>query len=227
MAPTTRTAARNGSTATTRSSSATPSRGGPLRRPGRHNSGRIAAGLALIALSCLGAATLYSSAADRVEVIGIARDIPPGATVTEADLRKISISTGSGLQTLPVERASEVVGRTAGTGLTAGSLLNPDQLADGPALPAGTVLVGAVLKAGQYPVGLRIGDTVEIVETPAPDSTGSRDPESQGVGTVTDQSDLADGQSSRTVSIAVPPDDSARISAAGAAGRLSLVVTSP
>ena len=139
----------------------------------------------------------------------------------------MSISTGSVVRVVPAERAAEVIGRTAPAGLTAGSLLNPDQLSDGPALPEGTVLVGAVLKGGQFPVGLSIGDTVEIVETTAPDTTGAGEPIQRGTGTVTDLADSADGQTLRTVSIAVPAEDAAVISAAGAAGRLSLVVTAP
>jgi len=37
---------------------------------------------------------LFSNAADRVAVIAVARDVAPGAAVTEADLRNVSISTG-------------------------------------------------------------------------------------------------------------------------------------
>jgi hypothetical protein len=181
----------------------------------------------VLALSALGAVTLFSSAADRTVVIGVARDVPPGAAITEADLREVSISTGSGLRVVQVEAAADVIGRTALVGLVAGSLLNPDQLTDGPALAEGTVLVGAALKSGQFPVGLAIGDSVEIVETTTPDATGGGEPVSRGTGRVTDLSDSADGQSLRTVSIAVPTEQAAVISAAGAAGRVSLVVTAP
>lgn len=229
MSTATRTPTRNGSTPT----GAPPRRTGTAstptgRRPAaRRNTGRIALGLVVLALSVLGAVTLFSSAADRTAVIGVARDVPHGAVITQADLREVSVSAGSGLRIVPAERATGVVGRTAPGGLTAGSLLNPDQLSDGPPLAEGTVLVGAVLKGGQFPVGLTIGDSVEIVETTAPDATGAGEPVSRGTGTVTDLSDSVDGQSLRTVSIAVQAEDAAVISAAGAAGRVSLVVTAP
>lgn len=229
MSIATRPTHRNGSTpAGPVSRSTEPAPKQPGRRPAaRRNTGRIALGLVVLVLSVLGAVTLFSSAADRTVVIGVARDVSPGAVVTETDLREVSISAGSGLRVVPAERAADVVGRTAPTGLTAGSLLNPHQLSDGPALAEGTVLVGAVLKGGQFPVGLAIGDSVEVVETTAPDAAGAGEPVSRGTGTVIDLSDSADGQSLRTVSIAVPAEDAAVISAAGAAGRVSLVVTAP
>ena len=192
--------------------------------PGRRNTGRIALGAVVLVLSALGAVTLFSSAADRTTVVAVARDVPPGAEITEADLREVSISAGNGLQVVPVDAADEVIGRTAPAGLTAGSLLNPDSLSDGPVLPEGTVLVGAVLKDGQFPVGLTIGDSVEIVETTTPDVTGAGEPVSRGTGTVTDLADSVDGQSARSASIAVSADDAAAISSAGASGRVSLVV---
>lgn len=229
MSIATRPAPRNGSSPT----GATPRNAAPssiqrTRKPaGRRNTGRIALGVVVLALSALAAVTLFSSAADRTAVIGVARDVPSGAVLTEADLREVPISAGSALRVVAAEDAADVIGRTASVGLVAGSLLNPDQLSDGPALVEGTVLVGAVLKGGQFPVGLAIGDPVEIVETTAPDATGAGEPVSRGRGTVADLSDSTDGQSLHTVSIAVPADDAAVISAAGAAGRVSLVVIAP
>jgi hypothetical protein len=145
--------------------------------------------------------------------------------VTEADLRNVSISTGEGLDTIDVGDVDRVIGRTAVHGLTAGSLVTPAQLADGPAYADGSVLVGALLSSGQFPVDLEVGDTVQIIETTAPDATGSGDALARGVGTVAALTEALEGQSDRTVSIAVPGDDAAAISAAGAAGRVSLVVT--
>jgi hypothetical protein len=183
--------------------------------------------LVVVVLSALGAVTLFSSVAHRTTVIGVARDVPPGAVVAKADLRELSISTTAGLRTVPAEDASKVVGRTAVVGLTAGSLLNSDQIADSPSLPKGTVIVAAALKAGQFPVGMKIGDHVQIVETTTPNADGAGDPTSRGAGTVTAIGDSADGQDLHSASIAVPADDATSISAAGAAGRVSLVVTSP
>jgi len=181
----------------------------------------------VLVLSILGAMVLFSSATDRTAVIGVARDVPAGQVITRDDLREISISGGSGLDTIPADSASRVVGRTASVSLSAGSLVVPGQLIDGPQWPDGTVIAGAVLKPGQYPVGLAIGDPVEVVETTPPDATGAGRPVSRGVATVVDMQEGSDGQSLLAVSLAVPDEDSAVIASAGADGRLSLVVTSP
>lgn len=199
----------------------------PPRSPRSRSTARIAIGVLVIALSALGAAVLFSSAADRVTVIGVARDVPIGQKITEEDLREVSIAGGSGLQSIPADDAATVIGRTASVQLIGGSLLNPGQLADGPSLPEGTVIAGAVLKGGQYPVGLSIGDTVDVVETTSPDASGVGEPVVRGRATVTDIAEPDDGQSQLLVSLAVPSDAATAVSSAGAAGRISLVVTAP
>lgn len=192
---------------------------------GRRNNGRIAVGVLVVALSALGAAVVFSSATDRVAVIGIARDVPAGQAITESDLREVSLSGGEGLSTIAVANAEQVVGRTAAVALSKGALLTDAQLDDTSALPEGSVVAGAVLAPGQYPVGLAVGDTVDVVETTAPDASGVGDPVSRGSASVLDLADSIDGQGLLTVSLAIAADDAAAISSAGAAGRVSLVVT--
>ena len=192
---------------------------------GRRNNGRIAVGVLVVALSALGAAVVFSSATDRVAVIGIARDVPAGQAITESDLREVSLSGGDGLATIAVADAEQVVGRTAAVSLSKGALLTGAQLTDGAALPEGSVITGAVLAPGQYPVGLAVGDTVDVVETTAPDASGVGEPVSRGSASVLDLADSIDGQGLLTVSLAIAADDAAAISSAGAAGRVSLVVT--
>lgn len=230
-APATRTAPRNGATHTIQGGGGTasiPRSAAPTQpRRSRRNTGRIALGLLVLTMSALGAVVVFSSAADRVAVIGIARDVPVGKAITESDLREVSISGGDGIRTIPADDASKVVGQNATAELVRGSLLNPDQLTDGPSLPDGTVVAGAVLKSGQFPVGLAIGDSVDVIETTAPDATGAGEPVSRGPATVVDLSESADGQSLLTVSLAVPSESATAISSAGASGRLSLVVTAP
>ena len=89
------------------------------------------------------------------------------------------------------------------------------------------MIAGAVLKGGQYPVGLSIGDTVDVVETTSPDASGVGEPVVRGRATVTDIAEPDDGQSQLLVSLAVPSDAATAVSSAGAAGRISLVVTAP
>ncbi len=225
-----RSVSRNGTTPTTPSGRSGPPTGTSpkaAKSPRSRNTGRVAIGLIVLALSALGAVVLFSSAADRVAVIGIDRNVEVGQKLTEADLREVSIAGGGGLRSISADDAGSVVGRTATVRLLAGSLLNPDQIADGPTLPEGTVIAGAVLKGGQYPVGLAIGDTVDVIETTTPDASGAGQPVVRGTATVIDIAEPDDGQSQMLVSLAVPADSATAVSAAGAAGRLSLVVTAP
>lgn len=223
-----RSVSRNGTTPTTsRSGPRTGTGPQAAKSPRSRNTGRVAIGLIVLALSALGAVVLFSSAADRVAVICIDRNVEVGQKLTEADLREVSIAGGSGLRSISADDARSVVGRTATVRLLAGSLLNPDQIADGPTLPEGTVIAGAVLKGGQYPVGLAIGDTVDVIETTTPDASGAGQPVVRGTATVIDIAEPDDGQSQMLVSLAVPADSATAVSAAGAAGRLSLVVTTP
>ena len=181
----------------------------------------------VLVLSMLGAMVLFSSATDRIAVIGVAHDVPAGQVITEGDLREVSISGGAGLTTILASDASRVVGQTAAVTMSAGSLVAPGQLTDESTAPGGTVIAGAVLKPGQYPVGLAVGDSVQVVETTSPDATGAGQPLSRGTATVMELDEWSDGQSLLAMSLAIPPKDAAAISSAGAAGRLSVVVTSP
>ena len=196
----------------------------PARRPRRWNTTRALVGVVVIAICTIGAMTLFSSAADRTSVIVLARDVPAGAVIAESDLGSVSVSAGSRLKTVPTAGADRVVGRTAAADLAAGSLLNPDQVIDAPALPAGTVVASAVLKDGQAPVDLAVGDVVDIVETTAVDAFGVGEARSRGTGQVVALSHPGDGENASVVSLAVPSDAAVAVSAAGAAGRLSLVV---
>ncbi len=226
----TRAVPRNGQTraAQGRAATSTSRPLAPAQSPKpRRNTGRIVLGILVLAMSALGAVVLVSSASHRVAVLGIARDVPVGKTLTASDLHEVSISGGDGLHAVSADDPSRVVGRTAKVGLVAGSLLSRDQLTDQPARRDGTVVAGAVLKGGQFPVDLAIGDAVNVIETTAPDATGAGEPISRGTATVLDLSQSRDGQGLITVSLAVPSASATAISSAGAAGRLSLVVTGP
>ena len=181
-------------------------------------------GLLLLVVCVIASMSLYGAAAERTQVIALARDVPAGAELAEADLDAVSIGFADGLATIPAERAADVIGKVATVDLAAASLLVDSQLSDGSALPDGTVIVGAVLKDGQSPLGLSIGDDVELVEVPAAGAIDGSEPMARGRAVVLDLADDAEGQGARRVSLAVARDDSKAVAAAGADGRLSLIV---
>lgn len=192
---------------------------------GRRNRARMALGVVVLVLCVLGAITLYGNASDRIEVLAVRRSVAPGQQITAEDVRSVSISSDSTLQTLSASQRSDVIGQIAAVGLVPGSLLAPTQISDGPRVPAGTVITGATLKPGQFPIGLRAGDNVLLIETPLATATGAAaEPLERGSARVLDVEELDDASATIAVSLVVPDDAASPVASAGAGGRLTLVV---
>ncbi len=134
------------------------------RPPGhRRNRAAVVLGLLLVVGFGLGAAALYASAGQRDAVLAMAREVPAGARITDADLRVARVQADSSTTPVPVSARSQVVGRVARVGLVPGSLLTPAHLAPkGEGLPAGQSVVALLLQFGQAPA-LSPGDRVIVV----------------------------------------------------------------
>jgi hypothetical protein len=185
----------------------------------------MAVGLVVMVLCTLIAMTLYQHATRRIEVLAVRRSVAAGQQITAADLETVAISSDSAVQTLSAARRSAVVGRIAAVGLVPGSLLSPNQISAGPRVPPGMVITGATLKPGQFPLGLRAGDEVMLVETLPATATGApADPIGRGTARVLEVESLKDSNSSIAASLIVPVDVAATVASAGAAGRINLVV---
>ena len=192
---------------------------------GRRNRARMMVGLVVLVLCVLGAITLYGKASDRIEVLAVRRPVAPGQQITAEDIGTVSITVDSNLRTMSVSQRAEVVGQIALVGLVPGSLLAPSQINDGPRVPAGMVITGATLKPGQFPIGLRAGDDVLLVETPLTTATGAAaEPITRGNAQVLEVERLDNATSSLAVSLIVPATSASSIASAGAGGRLTLVV---
>lgn len=194
-------------------------------RSGQRNRTRMALGLVVVVLCVLIAMTLYRHATNRDEVIAVRRPIAAGQQITASDVETVAISTDPAVLTVAASRQGDVIGQIATVGLLPGSLLSPNQISAGPRVPPGMVIAGATLKPGQFPIGLRPGDHVMLVETSPSTATGAPgDPIRRGIARVLEVEQLKDSSSSIAVSLIVPVNDAATVAAAGAAGRLNLVV---
>src|SRR4051812_8056512 len=138
---------------------------GVLRAPpvvpvrGRRRPGLLAAGLMLAALGGLVSVWLVNSAAHRVPVLVVARDVAAGTTITDADLARTDVSVDADVRTVPAREAPRVVGRVAAADLAPGQLLDPASLTDAGAPGPGEVLVVLSLPAARMPArGLHSGD---------------------------------------------------------------------
>lgn len=190
----------------------------PLRA--RRNTRWIAAGVLAICLGGLGAAVLFTNVANAQSVIAITHTVYRDQVIGPDDLRVVSVVPAPGVDTVPVAELEEIVGRTALTDLTEGSLLNPRAFGD-PVVALGTARVGLKLAPGRLPsTALPPGTTVMLV--PA-GRDGAEPPEGPSVAATVAgaASVLADGSS--VIDVTVPQNEAERVARLAAADQLVLI----
>jgi hypothetical protein len=176
----------------------------------------LALGAALVVLSGVLVAWALSRASDRVDVVRMARRVPAGQTLTEADLTVTPVAIDSGVSGLvPAASLDELVGRVAAVELRPGALVQVGMWRDAVQLSQGESSVGAVLKAGRYPAGLGRGDVALAAAI-----DGSSTPVTLRV------LDTRTGEGgSLTVTLAVPAANAVAVAQLAATDRLVLVGT--
>lgn len=202
----------------------------PPSSAGRRDRSRVAAGGLVLAVCTLAAVLVYGRVGDRRDVLAVARTVEVGQVVRAADLRVVHVSSDPGVHMVRAAERARLVGRPAAVRLLAGTMLSADQVGDAARLPAGTALVGAVVKAGQFPLGLAAGDTVGLIASSATGGSARASSSDQGaqsalpLATVVDVQPAADATGNTAVSLQVPVAIAPGIADACAAGRLNLVV---
>lgn len=119
----------------------------------------LALGAALVVLAGVLVAWALSRAADRVQVVAVAQPIRAGDVIDLEDLTVTGIAfdgTVTGL--VPDTSLEALVGKVAAVDLDAGALVQVGMWRDGAEVGPGERTIGAVLAAGQFPVGLGQGD---------------------------------------------------------------------
>ena len=192
----------------------------------------VLAALLLMGLGGLAAAWASSRGDVPTPVVMVVRDIKRGETLSAGDLGKVNLRFDQSIAAVPWDRLDDVVGRQLVLDAATGTLLTKGMLTEVTQLPAGTVVVGAVLEPGALPVGgLRNGDRVIVMLSPETKNGGQEpavlvaDAEvwqvapvvDTGGGTVTG---VATGQ--RWVSLLVPEDSAPVVGAAAQQGQLRL-----
>jgi hypothetical protein len=184
--------------------------------PSRRRTGRAVVGVAAAMLGCWAFASMYLSAGHRT--------VPRFETVKRDDLRTVKIASDSEAAHIDASRMNEIIGRTAGDDLLAGSLL-----AEGQLLPAGEQLlkpdeavVGVLLAGGDAQVGIRKGSKVVlVVRTPTATGTSTT---SEVTGWVYSAATESTSSRERAVEVVVPRGQAAAVSAAGADKRVTIVM---
>ncbi len=128
----------------------------------------VVAVLLILVCGAIGA-VLHLRAGTRTEVIVVARTIPVGHRITEADLRGTRISADTAVETVSAAQADQVIGKVATTTLLPGMLVTPQALAPTVTPAAGEAIVGLDLTGAQLPLPadqLSPGALVQLVRTP-------------------------------------------------------------
>ena len=130
-------------------------------RPAR--TGRLLAGLAVVAVAGLGLFAIIARAGQRHDVITIVNDVAAGSEITGDDVAVVAIASDDDLATTAGSHLDAVVGQYARFDLVAGALLAPGSVQPAPLVAADRVLVAVEASAGELPTGLVAGDRVALV----------------------------------------------------------------
>ncbi|WP_406087833.1 SAF domain-containing protein [Kitasatospora purpeofusca] len=224
-------ASGSGTSATATASSTTPApvavpeqgRGAP-RTPGRALGARrrrpavLAMAVALIAAGGLGGAVLYNSTGQRITVLALARDVPWGQTLTEADLVTVRIASDPALKPLDAADRVRAIGMRATTDLHRGGLLTKSDLAQSLVLNPGQLLVGVAARRTQLPATrLQPGLPVIVVYT----ADGGR---SETLAATVYNAGRADSDGSQVFDVVVNEADAAKLAGWVATGRIQVVL---
>lgn len=203
-----------------------PSTSAPARRP-RRQAPLVALGVLLV----LGCALAFADASvhlgSREEVLVVAQSVSAGQVLTAGDLRGARVSTGSGIDVVPVDQEAAVLGRRVAVPLVAGSLLTATEVGSTSAVGSGSDVVAVGLKPGAYPPEVAPGDRVQVVPVVSPSSgtnTASTTSGSPVAAIVLAVTPGPAGSDEPTVfSLQVSANDADEVASLAAAGQASLI----
>jgi hypothetical protein len=161
---------------------------------------------------------------DRVAVLVVARPVPVGQQIAEADLSVVQVAAVPGLATVPAEQRASVVGRYAAVGLRPGSLLTADAVTVQRAPLVGQAVLAVAVKTGLVPArGLDPGDRVVLVPVSGDQPTQPAADSAPVHATVVEVGQ-PDSTGAWAVDVAVDERLAAELADAAASGRLALVL---
>jgi hypothetical protein len=180
-------------------------------------------GAFLVVACALAAVVLFSRAGNRHPVLAVTHPVNAGSTISASDLEEVMVSADAKVAIVPGSQRAQLVGQVATVDLVPGSLIAPGQFDARPHDTASKAIVGATLKEGQFPPGLRDGDRVLVIEVPADNQANSSGTTTSVNGTVVSV-DPSSAQGGVTVALAVDPSHAQAVAVDAARGRLTLVI---
>lgn len=199
--------------------------------PRQRNVPWMVLGMILVVGGALLFAALAASLSGRQSVLAMARSVPAGQVVTEADLAEVRMASDGGLRAIAAADRHTVVGQTAALDLIEGTLVTRDHLGAGSGPGPGKAVIGVALKPGQVPSSeLAPGDRVQVLDTGTAPVAGERSqPRALAGARVSEVERVDTGASSGevVVSLVVEEVEAPAIAAAAADDRVILVLVSP
>ncbi|MCZ4118606.1 hypothetical protein [Streptomyces sp. H39-S7] len=192
----------------------------------------------LILVGALGATLLVMRAGDRISAIEITAPVAAGEVIKDSAIREVEVADGSSIDYVPWSEKHLLGKYRAVTDIVKGSVLVGAMLTEGDnQLKPGKAIIGLSLKGGQFPEGLKVGDTVaayRVGNDAAKPAAGNSGNSGGGANTL-----LADnariktlpsgdgdslGSSGNSYSIIVDQSDAGPLTLAASAGEVSLVL---
>lgn len=186
----------------------------------------VALGISIIALAGILGYFTFQHFTTTTPVIAIAKDVSVGATITEGDLTKVEVNVPAGIQVIPQDQVSSVIGKKATINLKQGSLLNPSQISDKPVPSKGTAIVGIKVNPGQMPAqDIKAGDNVTIIATPGENAPATTDTP-YTINGVIRAITLSQTDASTVVDVSVPEEQSKVLASIASTGNVAIILTS-
>jgi len=186
------------------------------RRPGM-----VAAGIVLIGGFATVAAGLVARSDHSVAVLAVVRSVPAGHVLSAEDLRVARIS-GGGLSALSASSLSTVIGETATSSLSPGTLLVSSMLSRTPVPAVGLQVVAVAEKSTLVPVGVAAGRFVSLVQVSTAQNAGRGSVLVERAQVVGVQSDATGGVT--VLSVQVPSALAPAVAQSVAAGSLAVTL---
>ncbi len=155
----------------------------------------------------------FGRAADRREVLMVAEAIGRGDTIEPTDLTTSFVAVDTPTQLYSAEQREQIVGAIAATDLAPGDLVGPSTVTSGEQLPNGWQDIGGLLRAGNYPSSIAIGDRMLALP---------QEGEPLGVEVLVVDVSIGDDRAALVV-LAAPPTDAGRVAQWSADENLVLV----
>lgn len=181
---------------------------------------RIIAGLLVIALGFVIGALVAAGVNKAVDVLALARSVPAGAVLSDADLTIMRIVPDVNLHVLTAARRGEVIGQTAAVPMRAGSLLTTEQLGAVTDPGPGQSILAMGVKNGRAPASLAAGASVLVLVVA--NSPGGQAPATVQAPAVVRDVQAPDTSGLTVVTLQMASPDAVRVASAG--GDVTIVV---